>query len=123
MRALKTIRRWLFRTFGRTQRVPPIRTPRRLRVAGPAVAAFDSELAAAEQGYEWGPDDPDRWQWLVQVGGGPAGSAPAVSTPDTPIPPAPAVTDRRTDIKLFPKEQDTLRILPVHPRLVSRVRK
>lgn len=34
---------------------------------GPAVAAFDAEIAAEEAGDPWGPDEHFKWRWLGSV--------------------------------------------------------
>jgi hypothetical protein len=70
---------------------PALPAPRaRVRAAGPAVAAFDSEMYAAERGEAW-TGDAD-WAWLVPIGHQePPGAAPVSRGVDvTPVLPAPS---------------------------------
>ena len=138
---MRFVARWLRRLFAaifdRTQRVypllsarPPAPTPRR-RVAGPALAAFDSEMLAEANGDDWGPGKADRWQWLVPIGGGPVRAVPVRGNepPSTPIPPAPALTPPLRAPTMGRQRSSegppTSRMVAprAHPRLVARVRK
>lgn len=133
----KWIRRAIMACFGRTQNVPALPPPARTRsrVAGPALAAFDSEMLA---GDSWGKGNPNKWQWLVPIGGGPVQdgtsvrelAARAIEPPTiTPIPPAPAVQPPPREIKVPAMRgghgPPTSRMVtrPAHPRLIARVRK
>src|SRR4051794_33013954 len=95
---MKIVRLWIRRVimacFGRTQRVTALPRPtraRRSRVAGPALAAFDSEMLAAENGEIWGPDM-HQGQGLVPVGGGVSSEEThRAESPSTPVPPAPCI--------------------------------
>ena len=127
MRAIRWLRRMLVAYLGRTQRVmalaPPARPPPvtpapapKTRVAGPCLAAFDSEMYAMASGNAW--ENDGDWAWLVPIGHQqPAVDPPRDSAQDvTPVPPAPAVETESRACGQRHREARTTRVVSPHVR-------